>query len=181
MSDVEMNSVFHILPHLQANGPHPAYQDKLALFGQFVGDWDMQIEFFNKDGSSFLRIPGAWSFSWVLDGRAIQDVFMCADLQDPTKNAEGVRRIGTTLRHYNPKADTWQAVYLGATSGDMFVFTAQPVKDEIWLEGKEGDSALIRWIFSDIRADHFHWRGMTSADNGQTWRMEQEMFGARRA
>lgn len=180
MSTAQTNSAFHIQPYLQAKGPHPAYQDKLALFGQFIGDWDMQVEFFDKAGNSFVRMPGKWIFSWVLDGRVIQDVFLCADLQDPTRDAEGVRRTGTTLRHYNPANDTWQAVWLGATSGDLFVFAARPVKDEIWLEGKEGESTLIRWIFSDIRPDDFHWRGMTSEDGGKTWHLEQEMFGKRR-
>jgi len=181
MSEVKMESAFHILPHLQAKGPHPAYQDKLALFGQFVGYWDMQIEFFDKSGDSLVRMPGRWIFSWVLDGRVIQDVFICADIRDPTRVAEGVRRIGTTLRHYDPAKDSWRAVYLGATSGDLFVFSVKPVKDEIWLEGRDGEAALIRWTFSDIGADHFCWRGTISEDGGQTWHLEQEMFGQRRA
>jgi hypothetical protein len=62
------------------------------LFGQFVGVWNMQVEFFNDHGDCVYSQPGQWSFAWVLDGRAIQDV-----LTYP-RPGEADRGIGTSLR-----------------------------------------------------------------------------------
>jgi hypothetical protein len=81
---------------------------ELALFGQFVGDWDMDIEFSNEDGDTIYRGRGLWSFGWVLDGHAIQDVFSY-----PTDSGRG---IGTTLRTYDRGRGEWQIIYLGAVS-----------------------------------------------------------------
>jgi len=42
------------------------------------------------------------------------------------------------------------------------------------------DRSPMQWIFSDITANTFRWRGMTSKDGGKIWYMEQEMFATRR-
>jgi hypothetical protein len=59
---------FPILPLLRASGPYPPLRDELMLFGQFVGVWNMQVEFFNDHGDCVYSQPGQWSFAWVLDG-----------------------------------------------------------------------------------------------------------------
>jgi hypothetical protein len=48
--------------------------------------------------------------------------------------------------------------------------------DEIRLEGEAGGE-MVRWTFSDIHPDRFHWTGMTSSDGGATWWKRQEMDG----
>jgi hypothetical protein len=53
--------------------------------------------------------------------------------------------------------------------------------DAIVLEGKDTDGSALRWMFTEITLQSFHWRGYTSPDNGKTWRLEQEMFAKRRA
>ena len=141
----------------------------------------MDIQFFDDFGYSIFRAPGTWAFSWVLDGRVIQDVLAYADLGDVKKDVPGLRRIGTSLRHYDPEKDTWRVVWLGATSGVLVLLTAGLAGDEIWVEGKEGESALLRWMFTEIALDRFRWMGLISEDGGQSWRKEQEMLARRRA
>jgi hypothetical protein len=171
---------FHILPSLRADGPHPDYADKLMLFGQFVGVWAMDIRFFDTAGNMTFNGPGEWKFSWILDGRAIQDVLTYAALRDDSKTAPGQRRIGTTLRYYDPKADLWRAVWLGATSGILIQLTGKPTTDGISLEGREDEHTLNHWTFTAITADRFHWRGLASTDDGASWQLEQEMFARRK-
>ena len=95
-------SVFPILETLRAEGPHPSYRDKLKLFGQFVGVWDLDVLFYDEDGKVVYRQPGEWSFAYVLDGRAIQDVLVYPNQEDGLQNSPGRRRIGTTLRFTIP-------------------------------------------------------------------------------
>ena len=171
---------FHILPTLRADGPHPDHAKKLMLFGQFIGVWEMDIRFFDSTGNTIFHGPGEWKFSWILDGRAIQDVLTYADLQDATKTAPGGRRIGTTLRYYNPMADVWRALWLGASSGIFLQLKGGASADGILLEGHEDDGVQVRWTFTDIAPDSFHWRGVTSTDSGASWYLEQEMFARRK-
>jgi hypothetical protein len=144
---------------------------ELALFGQFVGDWDMDIEFYNEDGETIYRGLGLWSFGWVLDGHAIQDVFSY-----PTGSGRG---IGTTLRTYSRDRGEWQIVYLGAVSGVTAILHGGREGDNIVLRGTDEDGHN-RWTFSDIRADSFSWTGELSPD-GATFHVNHRMTGTRRA
>ena len=56
--------------------PDPERLPGLMLFGQFVGEWLMEVYFFNPDGSQMANFKADWMFSWILQGRAIQDVLM---------------------------------------------------------------------------------------------------------
>jgi hypothetical protein len=149
------------------------------LFGQFVGVWDMDIKFFDERGNVMFHGPGRWSYGWVLDGRAIQDVITYGQLDAPSKTSPGERRSGTTLRHYDASLGTWRIVFLGASSGALVVLTGGLDGDRIVLEGSEIEGIRNRWSFSEIAKDRFHWRGEISHDGGATWRLEHEMFGRR--
>jgi hypothetical protein len=48
------------------------------------------------------------------------------------------------------------------------------VGDQIVLEGKGPDGVAIRWIFSEIKTDSFHWRGERLV--GGSWRVYEECF-----
>src|SRR5438034_11511737 len=60
---------------LGAAGPVREYADKLMFFGQFVGDWEFDMTATKPDGSQVTG-KGEWYFGWVLDGRALQDVWI---------------------------------------------------------------------------------------------------------
>src|SRR5262245_11092448 len=66
---------------LCASGPK-AYPDKLMLYGQFVGDWEADANWFLPDGTARQH---KWEihFDWVLEGRAIQDVWITPPRHGP--------------------------------------------------------------------------------------------------
>jgi hypothetical protein len=168
------------LDELPATGPHPELGDRLDLFGQLVGVWDLDISFHPDDG--VWRTPGVWSFGWVLDGRVIQDVLTYAVPGRQDGAAVGVRGIGTTLRHYNPDTDVWRIIYLGAFGGVTVLLNALAVGADIHLESEpEPDGTLNRWTFTDITENSFLWSGYESRDDGLTWPLRQRMVATRRA
>lgn len=175
-----MRSAFDILTSYPANGPHPNYHDKLMLFGRFEGVWDVDITFLDDDGNTIFHGPGEWAFAWVLDGRVMQDVLTFPDLKDPTATEPGKRNIGTSLRHYNPKTDTWRVVWIGASSNNLCFLQASEDGDDLLLERSEEGSSLLRWRFSNITKDAFHWTGHYSKDGGDNWILEQDMHARRR-
>jgi hypothetical protein len=56
-------------------GRAPDYADKLMFFGKFVGDWEFDMTATKPDGSQ-VDGKGEWYFGWVLNGRALQDVWI---------------------------------------------------------------------------------------------------------
>ena len=60
---------------LSAGAPLVELSEKLQLFGQFVGSWDAQVFNYKPDGGTQI-LDAEWHFGWVLEGRAIQDVWI---------------------------------------------------------------------------------------------------------
>jgi hypothetical protein len=148
-----------------AEGPDPALAEKLALFGQFVGSWDLEIVYHDPER----RLSGEWHFAWALDGRAVQDVWI----------APGVE-WGTTLRFFDPRIDAWRSTWIGPHKGLVLPFVAKQVGDEIVLE-REEVGTTTRWIFSEVAPESFHWRAVESRDGGESWTLVQEMDAVKRA
>jgi hypothetical protein len=84
---------------LLADGPDPGLKEKLMLFGQFVGDWEIDRKWLEPDGK-WRTNKGRVHFGWVLGGRAVQDVWTAIEGAPPKESA-----IGTTIRYYVPEAD----------------------------------------------------------------------------
>ena len=64
---------------LGAAGPFPELKGKLNLFGQFVGDWDIVEARYPKPDGTETRRRGEIHFRWILEGRAVQDVWRARD------------------------------------------------------------------------------------------------------
>lgn len=166
-----------MLAALQASGPHPDLASDLKLFGQFVGTWDVDVTNIALDGTK-TALKGEWHFGWVLEGRAIMDVWIAPrrSLRDGAQPYE----YGATLRFFDPTIQAWRSTWVGPVRHLVRPFIARQVGDEIILEGSFAPGGLTRWIFSHITATSFHWRNLESSDEGITWTMVQEM-DARRA
>jgi hypothetical protein len=172
------DDAFPIREALRADGPLETEREGLMLFGQFVGAWQLDVRMYDGAGRETFRAPGQWTFAWLLDGRVVQDVIAYPDPADPSRTAPGQRRIGTTVRRFNPASGDWTSVWLAASSADVGVFRARAHGGEIWLEMSE-DNTLVRWRFTEIGPDRFRWLGETSEDGGATWALGQEMLARR--
>ena len=161
---------------LQASGPHPDLAKDLMLFGQFVGAWDVDVTNIASDGTK-TELKGEWHFGWVLEGRAIMDVWIT-----PKRSLRGTEEpyeYGATLRFFDPTIQAWRSTWIGPVRHLVRPFIARQVEDEIILEGSFKPGGLTRWIFSDITPTSFQWRNMESSDEGATWTIVQKMVGRR--
>ena len=158
-----------------APGPAPGLADRLALFGQFVGAWDLDVTNIDADGVA-TTVPGEWHFGWALAGRAVADVWIC-----PRRGPDGVSagEHGLSLRFYDETIGAWRSTWMGPGRGIVRTFLARPTDDGIALEGRF-DGVATRWSFSDITPTSFRWRNEELVDDGSRWRLVQT-FDARRA
>jgi hypothetical protein len=157
---------------LAASSPAPDLAARMNLFGQFVGDWECDTTLIDRNGC---RITGTceWHFGWVLEGKAIQDVWIARyGHVQPGSPADA---YGTTLRYFDPKQEVWRVIWISALSNSVQTFTAKQVGEEIVLEGRNEQGSRYRWIFFEITPRSFHWRSVGSPDDGKTWILGQEM------
>jgi len=164
-----------MIGELGADGPDPATAKPLDLFGQFVGAWE--LEWRGKDrAGALVSVRGELHVGWVLDGRAIQDIWRVP--LDPLD--AGLMRAfhGTTIRFYNPRIEAWRSTRLDPLNGRVRRFIGRSIGDSILLDGLDQDPQE-RWSFRDITSNSFRWRGEESIDGGETWVLNDEMYATR--
>jgi hypothetical protein len=156
---------------LFADEPAPKYKEQLMLFGQFVGDWEFDGVAYDADGTRSTD-TGEIHFAWVLQGRAIQDLWIERKVSD-----ERPKVYGSTMRFYDPTIDAWRITWTEPGYGVVTLLIGRKLGDEIVLEGKNSDGKLIHWIFSQIKPDSFHWRGEKLI--GEKWQIYEELDAQR--
>jgi len=159
---------------LQAMGPHPSLGDQANVFGRFVGTWDAQYAVFTEDGKA-TRFPGELVVGWVMDGHALQDLFISYP------KAPGKERVmGTTLRYFDQKSGLWRVVFISPTFDTVIKLTGGLEGDRIVLRGQDTDGSELRWSFNEMQPNSFVWRGESSHDGGKTWWLQEEHHMTRR-
>jgi hypothetical protein len=161
---------------LLADGPDPKLRDKLLLFDQFVGDWNVEVRNHLPDGST-QPASGVWRSHWILDGRALQTVWTVPDCSQRPMGAR-MMGCGITIVFYEPKSDTWRGLSASVSRPAFTLFTTRHEGDEIVM-ADEAARRPQRWIFSQITPRSFRWRALESNDGGASWNLQQEMIGTR--
>jgi hypothetical protein len=154
--------------------PNPQLGDEARTFDRFVGAWDAEFGFY-RDGSLHYK-KGELYFGWIMDGRAIQDLW----IGYPT-GSQKERTIGTTIRFFDTAIRKWRVVFVGPQSNYMVTMQGGLEGDRIVLRGVDSDSLPIRWTFSELEPNSFHWQGEKSHDGGKSWTLEEDHRMRRRA
>src|SRR5512140_1433402 len=94
---------------LRGDGPYAPDAEKLMLYGQFVGSWDIAATWFTPDGET-RHVTGEWHFAWILGGRGVQDVLFASTHER--------HQYGTTLRCYDAEQDAWHVTWMQPYGGE---------------------------------------------------------------
>jgi hypothetical protein len=160
---------------LKAMGPHPSLGIQAKVFGRLVGTWDVQYTNFSKDGKETHR-SGEFIVGWVMDGRAIQDVWIVYP-----SGTRKEREVYMDLRYFDPKSQTWPSTFIDPEHVSVAKFTGGAVGDDrIVLDTQDFGGTDTRWSINDIRPDSFVWREQESLDGGKTWTLQSEYHMKRR-
>jgi hypothetical protein len=167
---------------LHADGPVADRAAALELYGQFVGDWDTDIVTYTPDGVRH-QGQGEIHFGWILEGRAIQDVWMIPRRKDRGSDAAVMpvagNWFGTTIRAYDPTLDAWRIYWIDPATNSYRQQIGRKQGVDIVQEGMTESGMLSRWSFTEIRPQSFHWKGEASKDKGASWHLLVEVFAHR--
>src|SRR5882757_984164 len=160
---------------LISDGPAAEFQDAADTFGWLVGGWAGTVQDFDPDGAVRTG-EGEWWFSWVLEGRAIQDVWICPPRNKRPANKTNSslaasNRYGTTVRWFDQKIQEWRITWINPVTGALNILAGKRNGDQLVLLGTQ-DGREIRWSFVDIRSGSFTWRGEERVDG--RWKLSSE-------
>jgi len=166
---------------LHADGPDPVRKEKLGLYAWLVGRWEFDVTTLLEDGSTHAG-HGEIHAGWVLQGRAIQDVWMIPRIEERRPSIEQLpgagNWFGTTLRIYDPNLDAWRIHWNDPAINFFTQQTGHARGRDIVQEGPDPRGGSARWTFSEIEPTSFHWTAERSQDN-KNWRKEVDIRARR--
>jgi hypothetical protein len=169
---------------LHSAGPAPDRADKLGLYGFLIGSWETTVIAHEEGGATHTN-HGEIHAGWVLEGRALQDVWMLPNRAERRAAAVPPQLpvtgdwYGTTLRIYDPGIDAWHILWSNPASQFYARQIGRARGADIVQNGRHESGALMRWSFTRIKDRSFHWLGEISTDDGASWRLQVEVLARR--
>lgn len=169
-----------LLEVLSPSGRSPEIPESLDVYGWLIGSWELDVYHYKAIDVSALGIKGEVHFGWVLEGRAVQDVWIMPWRSERTAEMEKTNNMyGTTLRVWDPAIQAWRITWINPVTGHREEQIGRRSGKDIVQVGARSDGTPTRWMFTEIRPDSFHWTGESLLPDGKTWKLEGE-FRAKR-
>ncbi len=151
------------------------------VYGWLIGSWELDVVRYRAVDLSREKIRAEAHFGWVLEGRAIQDVWVMPSPSGRDSSSDHANHMyGTTLRVWDPSIRAWRIRWVNPVSGHEERQTGRRVGGEIVQIGARADGTPTRWRFTEITVDSFHWIGEALEPDGETWKLEGEFRAHRR-
>jgi hypothetical protein len=151
------------------------------VYGWLCGSWDLDVLHYRGVDVAARALKGEVHAAWVLEGRAVQDVWIMPKFSDRSPDADRMMNMyGTTLRSWDASVQAWRIAWTNPVRGHHEEQVGRWNGIDILQEGARGDGTRTRWTFTEITADSFHWRGEALYPNEETWTLEAEFLAKRR-
>ena len=145
---------------------HASIPESKDTFGKFIGEWSLNLTITNQNGTKN-RFKGEWHFYRILQGRAIQDIWIIPGLTSQGEN--DFHEYGTTIRTFNFKTRKWRAVWVGPVQNQLFVFDIEDINDQIILTETNNPNLEMKWSFFDISENSFQWKSEVKIKGLDSW------------
>jgi len=180
MSNPQEQSYNSLLQALGSSARSNELTDQEDIYGWLIGGWEATVYDYAEDGTAH-ESSGEWHFGRVLEGRAIQDVWIAPPRSQRNDKTLSKRynRYGTSLRIYDREIGAWRVAWFNPVTGVRNDLVGRRQGADIVQEGVTADGHKIRWSFKDITPTSFRWLGEYLESDGKTWRLQVE-FRARR-
>jgi hypothetical protein len=103
---------------LAAPGRSSEIPESLDVYGWLIGSWELDAFHYRATDVSGDHIKGEAHFGWVLEGRAVQDVWIMPRRSVRTVGLDKINNMyGTTLRVWDPSIQGWRITWINPVSG----------------------------------------------------------------
>lgn len=166
---------------LAAEGRSPEIPDAADVYGWLCGSWDLSILRYGQVDVSARGVTGEVHAARVLEGRAVQDVWIMPSRGDRKPDSDRMMNMyGTTLRSWDPSIQAWRIDWTNPVRGHHEEQVGQWNGKDIVQLGTRRDGTKTRWTFTEITRDSFHWRGEILRPGETAWVLEGEFLARRR-
>jgi hypothetical protein len=159
---------------LVARGPHSSLGAHAHTYARVIGSWAGQIH----NHMMGRPVPAGTveaHFVWVLEGRAVQDVWITPARSDSAANPDATMKwYGSTLRVFDPKIEAWRTVWTDPLSQLRIDLVGRSQAENIVQIGTR-DGRPIRWTFFNIEPNSFSWQAHILNFDGKTWDLEVDI------
>ena len=160
---------------LAAPGRSREIPESMDVYGWLVGSWDLDVVRYRGIDVSARGLTGEVHFGWVLEGWAIQDVWIMPRRADRTGREEKTQNMyGTTFRMWDPAIQAWRITWKNPVAGHYEEQIGRRIGQDIVQIGTRANGTLTRWMFTEITPDSFRWTGDALDVDGTTWKPEGE-------
>ena len=166
---------------LAADGRSPEIPEAADVYGWLCGSWDLTVLRYRGIDVSARGLTGEVHAARVLEGRAVQDVWIMPRREDRTAEWDPTLNMyGTTLRSWDGSIQAWRIAWINPVRSHREDQIGGWNGKDIVQNGTRADGTKTRWTFTEIAADSFHWRGEALYPNATTWTLEGEFLAKRR-
>src|SRR6187401_1880027 len=154
--------LFHTV--LAASGRSAEIPGSADAYGWLVGSWELDVLHYWAIDVSAQGIKGEVHAGWVLEGRAVQDVWIMPRRGDRSARLDkNLNMYGTTLRVWDSSIGAWRITWSNPAGNHFEEQIGRRNNNEIIQIGTRPDNTSTRWTFTEITANSFHWVGESRA------------------
>lgn len=166
---------------LHAQRPAADRAAQLGLYAFLIGSWTTRIV--THDNGRTHDGTGEIHAGWVLEGRAIQDVWMIPRREQRAATTRPLpiagNWYGTTLRVFDPSLGAWRILWTDPATNNFVRQIGRADGNDIVQDGEHVNGTAMRWRFTDITPASFHWIGEFMRDDSTRWELQVEVFAER--
>jgi hypothetical protein len=178
-TNIERGAEFHNV--LAADGRSPQIPESCDVYGWLCGSWDLVVLRYRGVDVSAQGLTGEVHAARVLEGGAVQDVWIMPPRSRRQKTSDPTMNMyGTTLRSWDASIQAWRIAWTNPIRSHREEQIGAWNGRDILQTGARADGTKTRWTFTEITADSFHWRGEALYPNATDWVLEGEFLATRR-
>jgi hypothetical protein len=180
MATNESAGAGRFLALLAASGRSSEIPESADAYGWLVGSWELDVLCYWGVDVASRHIKGEAHFGWVLEGLAVQDVWMMPRQSDRAGRLDkAMNMYGTTLRVWDPSIQAWRITWRNPVGGHHEDQIGRRSGKDIVQIGTRPDGTPTRWTFTEATQNSFHWLGESLPPDSKIWTLEGEFRASR--
>jgi hypothetical protein len=155
-------------------GRSPEIPESADAYGWLVGSWELDVLHYWAEDVSARGLKAEVHAAWVLEGLAVQDVWIMPPRPDRACAERNLNMYGTTLRVWDRRIQAWRITWQNPVGGHFEEQVGRRHGNDVVQIGMRPGGTPTRWSFTEITGDSFHWLGESFAPDRKSWILEGE-------